>query len=185
MSLQVMLFYPPKKKYIYFLFLAVEKCFKMHLRPMKAENLKGKYKKFPHLPFFFNLMRFQSLPPFQEDLVWGIWNFKASNSGSEMSGSSKRRAGHQIKFSSPLIVNINQRNFRESREKSTSLCCKMPGVIWLLRLLETRSSHGYPKWKTRDSATDETLVRRVDMEIQLALYLSDEPFRSRLKHSNI
>lgn len=142
---------PIKEKVHLLSFLAVEKFFKMHLRPMKAENLKGKYKKFPHLPFFFNLMRFQSLPPFQEDLVWGIWNLKASNSSSEMSGWSKRRGGHQIKLSSPLIVNINQRNFRESREKSTSLCCKVPGVIWLLRLLEMRSSHSYPKWKTKET----------------------------------
>lgn len=36
-----------------------------------------------------------------------------------------------------------------------------------------------------ESATDETLVRREDMEIQLGLHLSDEPFRSWLKHSNI
>lgn len=49
-----------KEKVSLFSILAIEESFKTHLRPLKAENLKGKYKKFTRLPFFFNLVRFKS-----------------------------------------------------------------------------------------------------------------------------
>lgn len=128
---------PIKDKVSLISFLAVEKCFKMHPRPLKAENLKGKYKKFTRL--FSSVSWNSSLPPFQENLVWGIWNFKASNSSSEMSGWSQQRGrpSPQVKLSSPLITNTNQQKFREPGRNP---------LVYVAKCLVLSGSLGFWKW---------------------------------------